>query len=390
MAFTFKNPFRKQKNLEPIKQMTTAYYDRSEIDATNAQWRIIIGQRSNGKSYSICKTIVENYFLEGKRAVYIRRYAEQIMPKNIQSLFDPHLKLIEELSNGEWNTIFYRANCFYMAYFDEEEMKITKKDNVPFCLTRSVNTWETTKGADIGVISLICFDEFLTREAYLKDEFVSFMNLCSSIIRDRKDCVIYLLANTVSKYSPYWTEFGIDGVEKMRQGEIRVYTYPKSKMKLAIEYCAQSVVTKEVNDSFFAFENAQLQVIQNGQWEMATYPRAPYKIWEEDIRHRFYIEFGGQLLCGEIVRPKDKQKSSDIFIFFHRQTKDIVIGPKVVLYTSQPSPSICHVRYVQDCPTELHKLIKNLMMKNNMYFSDNEVGEIVRNFFIDQGIKNIL
>lgn len=29
-------------------------------------------------------------------------------------------------------------------------------------------------------------------------------------------------------------------------------------------------------------------------------------------------------------------------------------------------------------------------MKNHMYFATNEVGEIVRNFLVDQGIRNLL
>lgn len=312
------------------------------------------------------------------------------MPKNIQTLFDPHIPLIKELTGGEWNCIFYRANEFRLAYYDDEEGKITNKDDTPFCTTRAVNTWETTKGADLGHISLICFDEFMTRNAYIRDEFICFANLCSSIIRDRKDCIIYMLANTVNQYCPYWEEFGIEDVTQMEQGEIRVYTYPNSKMKLAIEYCSPAITTKEVNENFFAFENAQLAVIQSGAWEMAQYPRPPYRIYDEDIKYRFYLEFGGQLLCGEIINPTDRAHRSDLFIFFHRQTKDMEIDDLTAFYSTTPTTSICHVRYLKDQPTEIHKLITNLIMKNHMYFATNEVGEIVRNFLVDQGIRNLL
>lgn len=388
MAFKFKNLFRKRED-DGIRNITEDYYDRTAIDETGANWRIIIGTRSNGKSYSICKTILEDYFEKGNRAVYVRRYEEMITPKNIQTLFDPHIELIIAASDGKYNGVFYRAKEFHLCYYDEDG-HIVAKDPIPFCICRSVNTWETTKGADVGVINLICFDEFLSREGYLKDEFVAFCNLCSSIIRNRKDCVIYLIANSVSKYCPYWTEFGIDGVDKMKQGEIRVYTYPNSKMKLAIEYCAQSLITKEVNDSFFAFENAQLSVLTEGSWEMASYPHAPYKILESDIKYRFYVMFGGQLLQGQIIHPSTTNHKNDLFIFFCRQTKDIDIDDKTVLYSSKPTLSICHVRFLKDQPTEIHRMIANLILKNHMYFSDNEVGEICRNWLIDQGIKGLL
>jgi hypothetical protein len=53
------------------------------------------------------------------------------------------------------------------------------------------------------------------------------------------------------------------------------------------------------------------------------------------------------------------------------------------MYTDQPDTSLLHVRYLKDCPTRVHTLIKDLILKNNMYFADNEVGEIVRNFLLD-------
>lgn len=48
MSIKFKNPFRKKSlNKGKIKQTTTEYYDRTQIDETGANWRLIIGQRSN-------------------------------------------------------------------------------------------------------------------------------------------------------------------------------------------------------------------------------------------------------------------------------------------------------------------------------------------------------
>lgn len=46
MGFNFKNLFRKRDDSN-VKATTESYYDRTEIDSTGANWRIIIGQRSN-------------------------------------------------------------------------------------------------------------------------------------------------------------------------------------------------------------------------------------------------------------------------------------------------------------------------------------------------------
>lgn len=390
MKIKFKNPFRKREEkkgetaeVKPLQQ----YYDRTAIDATEASYRLIIGQRSNGKTYSVLKTIIEQYFVEGKRSAYIRRYAEEIMPKNCQLLFSqPSLvQLIIELSQGEYNGTFYRANCFYFAFYDEDGKK-QRQDQIPFCITRAINTWETTKGQDAGELHLLCYDEFMTRSGYLSDEFVKFCNLLSSLIRDRKDCVIYMLANSVNKYCPYFEEMGLQDVDKMEQGEIRVYTYNNSDLKVAVEYCAKVEATKKTASKYFAFENAQLAMITSGAWEIKNYARAPYPLHEEDIFQRFYINFGGQLICGEIIL-----RSPDLFIFFRRQTKDIEIGELTPYYSSEFSTSACHVRFLKDCPTALHTLIKNLIVKNSMCFATNEIGEVVRNWLQeDNGITGLL
>lgn len=390
MKIQFKNPFRKREEnkgkiveTKPIQQ----YYDRTAIDETGAAYRLIIGQRSNGKTYSVLKTIIEQYFDEGKRSAYIRRYSEEITPKNIQLLFsqDSFIQLIIERSEGHYNGTFYRANCFYLCFYNEEG-KIEAKDNTPFCITRAVNTWETTKGQDAGELHLICYDEFATRSGYLNDEFVKFCNLLSSLIRDRKDCVIYMLANTVNQYCPYFEEMGLKDVDKMKQGEICVYSYDKSDLTVAVEYCDKVEATKKTASKYFAFENAQIQMITSGAWEIKKYARAPYPIHEEDILKRFYIRFGEQLVCGEIILKK-----TDLFIFFRRQTKDIEIDELTPYYSNEFTTSRCHVKYIKDCPTELHKLIKDLILKNSMCFANNDVGEIVRNWLQeDQGVRGLL
>ena len=385
----WKNPFKKKEGIKDNELVAnkelSMYYDINPIDETNAVYRMIIGSRSNGKTYSVCRHIVENYFARGERAAYIRRYDEDIQPKHLSSLFAPHYKLIEELSGGEWNSVYYRAKEFHLCYIDEDG-KITAKDPTAFCVTASINTAEHTKGQDRGEIHLILFDEFMTRDAYLSNEFVQYCNLLSSLIRNRDNCTIYMLANTVNRYCPYFKEMGLKDVESMPQGQIYLYHYGSADLSVAVEYCSPVKATEKVASKYFAFDNPQLEMITTGAWELMMYPRPPYKIFENDIKYRFYIQFGEALLCGEIVHPKNR--TSDLFIFVHPQTKDIDIGDKTVLYTDSFTTSRYHVRFLKDMPTELHKLIYNLVTKKAVCFNSNETGEIWRNWLMnDQNIK---
>lgn len=387
----WKNLFKRKKgvNDEALskERELKEFYDITPIDNTNAVYRMIIGQRSNGKTYSVCKHIIENYINKGERAAYIRRWDEDIQPKNISSLFAPHYDLIKELTNDEYNFVFYRAKEFHFCYINEEG-EMVRKDPTAFCISASINTAEHTKGQDRGEVQLILFDEFATRSGYLQNEFVLFCNLLSSLIRNRDNTIIYMLANTVNRYCPYFSEMGLKDVNQMPQGQISVYTYNNANLTVAVEYCDPVRATEKVASKYFAFDNPQLEMITTGAWELMFYPRPPYKIYEEDILAKFYIQFGEQLLCGEIIHPVNKKNCKDLFIFIHPQTKDIEIDDLTPLYSDNFSTSVCHVRFLKDQPTELHKLIAQLFIKKSVCFDSNETGEIIRNWLIEvNGMK---
>ena len=380
--------FRQSKNKKTIKKPLLEHYDIQPIDDTGAVYRMIIGQRSNGKTYKCCRHIVEDYLKEGKRGAYVRRYEETLTPKNLGALFDPHNDFIKELSNGRYNCAVYRAKEYHLVNMDMSTGDIIERDPVAFCVTAAINTAENTKGMDRGPIYTIVFDEFMTRVGYLNNEFVQFMNLLSSLVRDRDDAVIYMLANTVNKYCPYFKEMGLKNIENLPKGEIALYTYGDSRLTVAVEVCDEVLATKKVASKYFAFDNPQLQMITKGEWEFQIYPRAPYKIYAEDIVLVFYIRFAENMLCCEIVHPTIKAHCNDVFIFIHPQTKDVEVTDNMIMYVQDFSSCRMHVRFLRDQPTEAHKLITGLIQRKSVCFSDNDTGEVFRNWLMEtQGVK---
>lgn len=321
--------------------------------------------------------MVRNYFEKGERSAYIRRYEEDITPKNLNSLFQPLYPLIEELSNGNYNCVAYRAKEFHLAFVNEEG-KIESRDPIAFCITASINTAEHTKGQDRGEIHLVCFDEFMTRQGYLQNEFILYCNLLSSLIRSRDNTIIYMLANTVNKYCPYFKEMGLKDIDTMPQGQIWLYTYGEKTLTVAVEYCSPVKATEKTASKYFAFDNPQLDMINTGAWELQFYPRAPFKDVSKFKKAEFYIQFGEQLLCGELIQHK-----TDLFIFVHPHTKDLEVDDLTPLYTDGFTSSVCHVHFLNDCPTPLHKLIRDLIVKKAVCFSDNPTGEIFRNWLME-------
>lgn len=91
------------------------FYDLKAILSKNADYNVIFGERSNGKTYAALKYGLENYIKTGKQMAYIRRWREDLRGKRAESLFANHVAngLIEELTEGKFNEVFYMSNKWF-------------------------------------------------------------------------------------------------------------------------------------------------------------------------------------------------------------------------------------------------------------------------------------
>jgi hypothetical protein len=349
------------------------YYSSKKIRKLGAIYNLIIGPRSNGKTYDWKENVLNDYTNKGHRGAYIRRYDTEIAPKNLATLFDSND--IERITKGKWNATDYKKHQFTLCIKVDGE--IIMRDEQPFCDVYALNTWEASKGADRGYVSSICFDEFMTRRAYLTDEFVIFQNMLSSIIRDREDVIIFMLANTVNKYCPYFKEMGLHNVENMTPGDIELYTFGETGLSVAVEMCAESQNTKSVK-KFYAFDNPQLEMITKGTWEVALYPHSPCEFTKYDILKRFYIIFNNKTIAGDIIKTSER-----FFIFYHMHTGNHEPDKNDIVYLEQNDGFYLHTKYLSDAPTDYHKLIAQLINHEREFYADNQIGEIIRNWKIN-------
>src|SRR5699024_9841529 len=137
-------------------------------------------------------------------------------------------------------------------------------------------------------IKTIIFDEFLTNNVYLKDEFILFMNTVSTIVRRRDNVKIYMLGNTVSRHSPHFSEMGLTHILEMEQGTIDLYHFGESELSVAVEYCSTSKSERKSN-KYFAFNNPKLRMITGGSWELDLYKKLPIKYENSDVILKFFI-----------------------------------------------------------------------------------------------------
>lgn len=353
------------------------YYSLQSIEKLNALYNMIIGKRSNGKTYACLEKIIRIYASTGKQGAYLRRYREDFRGKRGDQLFAGHVAngLITEVTGGEWNSVKYYAGRWYFSKFDSVLNKEIR-DNEPFCFGFSLSEMEHDKSTSYPNITTVVFDEFMTRSYYLPDEFPIFINVLSTIIRGRYDVTIYMLGNTVNKYCPYFKEMGLKHVDEMPIGTIDLYTYGNSALTVAVERCDDPESSKSSN-KYFAFDNPSLQMITGGAWEIDIYPHLPTKYLKKDIQLIYFILFNDYILQCEIVVV-----DGCIFTYIHRKTTDIQNPDRDIIFTTEYSPRPNISRNILHPGYEVHRKISNFFKLEKVFYQDNEVGELVRNYLM--------
>ena len=351
------------------------YYSLKKIKELHAIYNIIVGERSNGKTYAVLKEILEQYFNNRSQGAIVRRWQDDFKGKRALAMFAPLVtdNVVYKLSKGQWDRIDYRSGCWYPARYDEDTDTIVRGDD-PIAYAFALSSMEHDKSTSYPRVKTICFDEFLTRGYYLVDEFVLFMNVISTIVRQRTDVVIYMLGNTVSWSAPYWTEMGIKHIKDMNQGSIDLYEYGESGLKVAVEYC-QSTADSKKSNIYFAFDNPRLQMITSGAWEIALYPHLPVKYKHKDIKGVFFICFEGDTLQCELV-----YSDHNPFIFIHRKTTPIKDYDNDVIFSVNNDYRMNHYQSLIRPRDKRTQIIAFLFKQNKIYYQDNEIGEIVRNY----------
>ena len=317
----------------------------------------------------------------GEQFAYIRRWGEDIRRKNLGNLFSTFVKngTIKRYSKQLFDSVDYTGNRFYLTKeeTDDKGHTTTVKCEDPIGFAFDLNSMEHIKSTSFPGVTTIIFDEFLSRNAYLPNEFILFTNTVSTIVRQRDNVKIIMLGNTVNMYSPYFGEMGLKHMRDMQQGTIDVYNYAHTKLQVVVEYCGTSAVGKK-SDVYFAFDNPELKMITEGSWEIAIYPHLPKNYKPKDVMAQFFIEFEGEILHGKIICHTDGAP----FVFLHRKTTPIQDEEDDIIYCQRASYRSNRLVGLNCQRDGLSKFIMRCIKESRIFFSENEVGEVFRNYLI--------
>lgn len=363
------------------------YYSLKKILEKKCQYNVIIGERSNGKTYACKEKIIQDYFRYHKKGAYIRRYDLDFRSKRGQVMFSDVVDdgLVQKYSKDTWTGITYRLGMWFFTR-KEENGDITVDDD-PFCYSFSLTNMEHDKSTSYPDVTNIVFDEFISRTGYLQDEFVLFMNVLSTIIRYRKDVTIFMLGNTVNRDCPYFHEMGLNHVSGMTQGTIDVYQYGDSHLKVAVEYCGESKRQKKPSDIYFSFDNPRLKLITSGAWEIGIYPHKPVDFTLKDVVFTFFINYSQNILQCEIV-IKDNYN----FMFVHPKTTPLRHPDRDLIFDTDSKGQYNYSRKINQGfgKNKIVKKILSYINNDKVFYADNSTGEVMRNYIMWCKRENLL
>lgn len=236
------------------KQFTTEWVDYTEIRKTKASYYLVIGERGTGKTYGVKKIIIDKYIRNKEQFVYLRRKHSYITARKMIRLFDD----IEDYAKEKIGCpIDYKVTKGFVNGSDEVLGVATSLDDVM-----------NEKGQSFHNVTTILFDEFVDL-TYDENEIEKFLNIISTIVRNRNNVEIFMLGNTLSKYCPYFDLFGINP-NKIQRGKMYKFVhhlgvtatlyYTKTKI--------ESLTQFEKKSPYLGFDNNEnVKMILFGEWD---------------------------------------------------------------------------------------------------------------------------
>lgn len=349
----------------------------------NIKYFLSFGERSAGKSYSTAKYVIENYINNGKQSALVRRWDDDWGQGVASTYFDSLIahKVISKLTNGKWDSVFYWAHRWYLSKFDEDKEKLIK-DDTPFAIAFSLSTWEKTKSSQYPLMNFLVLEEFISNRYIGSDntEFQMFLNLVSTLARDRDDFRCALLGNTIAKFgNPYFVCMQLEKrVLKMKPGDTVVFSNDFNDLKIACEYTCPPETGKKSDILFDFIDSAAARQITSGSWQIEVhYPSLPLgtRIKPMDIVYSYFLIYREHLLQADIVLQDNKY-----YTYFHRKTTEIKDLDNDLIFDLESHLEPNYRINILKPTDKIGQKVLDFFKRDAVYCQDVEVGEILYSY----------
>lgn len=341
------------------------------IDSNSLHYLIMIGQRSNGKSYAAKELALRNA-VKGEQFCYLRRHKEDIQDYMILEYFADMLipdkkgrNAIQRITKNKYNAIAVYRKAIYFAVADEE--KTVRGDVIGYA--HALSGLEGLKSRQFPKVTLVLFEEFIATGLYLFEEPNKLQQYTSTIFRQRSGCVI-MIGNTISRIVPYFNEWSLDGIPQQEQGSLDIYKYHTGEPDNITETRIGVFLCGSIKHNSGMFFGQAAKMIVGGLWDRSEQPHPEKDVEAYEKLYTAVFKFSEKAVY-LMTLLKDRSDNSKVFWYVEPKTSEIQPNTRVIcpqfnaspLYTTDFIPIVEKERYVWD-----------LFRQNKIAYSDNLTG----------------
>ena len=341
------------------------YVDLTPLAKGEYPYSMVLGARSNGKSFWCKRFVLEKAFRsDSHKFIYLRRYQIEARAADVEGYFRD--APIMEITKGQYSKITIYRGTIYFANVDPETGKDIRGDIAGY--VAYLSNEQHFKSQNFNDVQEILFEEFITDGGYLFREPERLQSLISTVARKRK-IRVWLIGNTINRVCPYFTEYQLNGILKQKQGTIDVYEHHTDQVNedgSPVIVRIGVYLTEQPENNSKMFFGAFSKMTTGGKWQTREYPHMDYhyreckKIYNILLRHDTFL-FNMEIL---------KTPKREYIVFVHPHTGKTE-GQRIIDSKPDPSPLVTQGLNPQ---RKGDKLMLYLINTNTVFFSDNLTG----------------
>ena len=352
-----------------IKQV---HYDIMPLKSKKCDINLILGEKSNGKSYQAKNVIaIEDYLnkalydyeKEGYRFILLRRWREDVTNLWVEKYFSD--VDVKKITNGKYNIITVYKKEIYFSVADEFG-KVKRGEKIGYVMSLSTEQ-HFSSGSFLDVKNII-FEEFMERGMFLPKEPSRLLIFYNTIDRKRGTTKLWLVGNTISRVCPYLTDWGLlPTLRTMKQGDIKVVEIPNENnvVKIGIEYCKSS------GGKQMSFGQVS-KMIETGAWQTEKQPQLPKSLKEYDKQFNIGFQYKGFRFVAMLLCDKE---TKDVVWFIYPRQKEFT-NDKMLIFSDQIKQSQYWQRNIYNLTFKNERLERALstFRESNIFYSDDLTG----------------
>lgn len=340
------------------------YYSNSKIKELGCQYNILLGERANGKSYSVKDSSLRDAYNGMGTLIYLRRWQLETKTVDVMRYFADCD--IRGITDGKYSKVIcYRSELYFGNVDDDGKDVRGLKCGDVMNLSGATHYKSQSFPNTLNVI----FEEFITKDLYLDNEPYELMELISTIAR-RRQIYVWLIGNTISRQCPYFSCWSLDKVLKQKQGTIDVYNWYTNQLdengkditiRIAVEYCESTGYT---NKMFFG---KKADSITTGVWESQEHPKLYTDSKHFTMNYELMVKY---LDISYVLQLLTNNDTGEPVVYVYPYTKNRRIN-RVIQQDFNASFNVSNKLLDRIAP---ERVIRDLIKLNKICYSDNLTG----------------